>query len=66
MNNPNLQNGKAHLTTLHLKHFKMIDAVGLKKLPPCPLEWHYVHTKFHENLPNGSKVINGGHRQTET
>jgi hypothetical protein len=25
-----------------------------------PLEWHYLSTKFHENLPIGSKVISGG------
>jgi hypothetical protein len=26
-----------------------------------PLEWHYLRTKFHENLPRGPKVISGGH-----
>jgi hypothetical protein len=32
-----------------------------------PLEWHYLHTKFHENLPSSSNVFSGGtHRQTET
>jgi len=30
-----------------------------------PLEWHYLRTKFHENLPSGSKVISGGHSQTD-
>jgi hypothetical protein len=30
-----------------------------------PLEWHYLRTKFHENLPSGSEVITGGaHKQT--
>jgi hypothetical protein len=29
-----------------------------------PLEYHYVLTKFHENLPSGSKVISG--EQTES
>jgi hypothetical protein len=32
-----------------------------------PVEWHYLHTKFHENLPSGLKVISGGtdrHRHT--
>jgi hypothetical protein len=26
----------------------------------APLEYHYPHTKFHENLPSSSKVIGGG------
>jgi hypothetical protein len=25
-----------------------------------PLVYHYILTKFHENLPSGSKVISGG------
>jgi hypothetical protein len=46
----------------------MIEAMGLKKLlHQGPLKWHYLHTKFHENLPSGSKVIIGGgaHRLTD-
>jgi hypothetical protein len=32
------------------------------------LEWLYLLTKYHENLPSGSKAISGGHtdRQTDT
>jgi hypothetical protein len=29
-----------------------------------PLEWHHLPTKFHEDVPNGSKDTSGGHRQT--
>jgi hypothetical protein len=29
-----------------------------------PLEWHYLRTKFHENLPSGSEVISGGDTKT--
>jgi hypothetical protein len=46
----------------------MIEAMGLKLLHGGPLEWHYLHRKFLENLPRGSEVINGGHtdRHTDT
>jgi hypothetical protein len=37
----------------------MIEAMGLKMLHRGPFEWHYLRTKFHENLPTGSKVISG-------
>jgi hypothetical protein len=30
-----------------------------------PLEWHYLPTKYHENLPSGSKVISGTYTQTD-
>jgi hypothetical protein len=50
----------AHLRTFDLNNFKIIVAMGLKLLRVGPLEWHYLHTKFHENLRSGSKVINGG------
>jgi hypothetical protein len=42
----------------------MIEAMGL--LHRGLLEWHYVHTKFHENLPSSSKVISGGHTDRQT
>jgi hypothetical protein len=35
--------------------------MGLKVLHQDPLDWHYLYTKFHENLPSGSKVISEGH-----
>jgi hypothetical protein len=38
----------------------MIEAIGLKMLHRGPLKYHYVLTKFHENLSSCSKVINGG------
>jgi hypothetical protein len=33
--------------------------MGLKILHRGPLEWHYLHTKFHEIVPSGSKVTSG-------
>jgi hypothetical protein len=61
-NNPNPLLSKAHLTTLNLSNFKMVEAMGLKIIASrSPFEWHYLRTKFHENLPSGSKVITGGH-----
>jgi hypothetical protein len=62
---PNPQFSKAHLTTLSLNNFKMIEAMGLKILHLNSLDWHYLRTKFHENLPSGLEVISGGHRQTD-
>jgi hypothetical protein len=41
-NNPNPQFSKAHLTTLNLSNFEMIEAVGLRILHRGPLEWHYL------------------------
>jgi hypothetical protein len=38
----------------------MVEDVGLKILHRGPLEWQYLRTKFHENVPNGSQVISGG------
>jgi hypothetical protein len=49
---------------LSLSNFKIIEAMGLKLLHRGPLEWHYILTKFHENIPSCSKVLSGGHRQT--
>jgi hypothetical protein len=45
----------------------MIELIEL--LHRGPLEWHYLHTKFLENLPSCSEVIGGGggaYRQTDT
>jgi hypothetical protein len=58
---PNPQFSKAQLTTLNINNFKIIKAMGLKILHRGTFEWHYIRTKFHENLPSGSKVIGGGH-----
>jgi hypothetical protein len=44
----------------------MIEAMGLKLLQRGPLEWHYLHTKFHENLQSGSEVVSGGHTDRQT
>jgi hypothetical protein len=52
---------KAHLTNMNLNKITMIEACVLHW---GHLEWLYLRTKFHENLPNGLKVISGGHRQT--
>jgi PIN domain nuclease of toxin-antitoxin system len=51
---------KADLTTLKINNFKIIEVMGLKLMHRHPLEWHYIRTKFHENVPTGSKV-SGGH-----
>jgi hypothetical protein len=60
INNPNSQFRKAHLTTLNLYNFKIIEAMGLKKLlRGDPLEWHYLRTRVHEILLSRSKVIMG-------
>jgi hypothetical protein len=39
--------------------------MGLKLLHLGPLKWQYIRTKFHENLPIGSKVISGGDTHTD-
>jgi hypothetical protein len=48
LNNPNPLLSKAHLTTLNLSHFKMVEAMGLKiitsrfpwmALPPYQISW---------------------------
>jgi hypothetical protein len=59
--NLNPQFSKARLTTLNLNNFKMTEAMGLKLLHRGPLEWHYFHTIFRENLQSGSIVISRGH-----
>jgi hypothetical protein len=43
----------------------MVEAMGLKIWHRGPLERHRLRIKFHENLPVGSKVISGGHTQTD-
>jgi hypothetical protein len=58
MNNPNPLLSMAHLTTLSLSNFKMIEAVGLKIIQG-PLEWHYLCTKFHEIYQVVQKLLVG-------
>jgi hypothetical protein len=35
----------------------MLETMGIKITASRSLEWHYLPTKFHENLPVGSKDI---------
>jgi hypothetical protein len=65
INNPNPLLSKAHLTTLNLNIFKVIEAVGLRFIASRSLEWHYMRTKFHENLPGGSEVVSRRDRQAD-
>jgi hypothetical protein len=44
----------------------MIEDMGLKIIASRSLEWHYLCTKFHENLPCSSEVISGGHTDRHT
>jgi hypothetical protein len=46
MNNTNAQFSKAHVTTLNLSNFKIIEAIKLKLLHRGSLEWHYLRNKF--------------------
>jgi hypothetical protein len=54
-----------HLRSLNVRHFGMTEATRLKMRRRCQLEWQYLPTKFHENPPIDSKIICGGHRQTD-
>jgi hypothetical protein len=62
----NPQFSKAHLTTLNLNNFKMIEAMGLEFLHRGPLEWYNFPTKFNGNLSSGSEVISGGRTDRHT
>jgi hypothetical protein len=37
----------------------MIEAMRLNLLYRSPLEWHHLHTKCHEILPSGLKLLLG-------
>jgi hypothetical protein len=42
-----------------------VEGIGLNLLHRGPLEWYYIHAKFYENLPSGSKLLVGAtDRQT--
>jgi hypothetical protein len=60
MEHKQYKRSKAHLTTLNLNNFKMIEAMGFKKNIASRSRWHCLHTKFHEDLPSGPEVISGG------
>jgi hypothetical protein len=67
INNPNPQFSKVNLTNLRLNNFKIIKAMGLKRLlRQGPLECHYLRTKFYENLQKKLKIIGGGHTDIQT
>jgi hypothetical protein len=44
----------------------MNEGMGLKIIASGPLEWHYLRTKFHENILSGSEFIGGGHTDSRT
>jgi hypothetical protein len=44
----------------------MIEGMGLKSIASRSLEWHYLGTKFDENLPSDSEVISGGNIDRHT
>jgi hypothetical protein len=43
----------------------MVEDMGLKITASRSLEWHYLYTKFHKNLPSSSKVISRAHRNRQ-
>jgi hypothetical protein len=51
---------------LNLSNFKTVADVGLKLLHHGHLEWHYLCTIYHDDLPRGSKVIGGGQTDRQT
>jgi hypothetical protein len=54
-----------HLRSLNVRHFGVVEGTGLKRTCRGHLQWHDLPTEFHKNLPIGSKVISGGHTQTD-
>jgi hypothetical protein len=42
-------------------HFKTVEDIGVKIIASRSSRIAYLCTKFHENLPSGSKVISGTH-----
>jgi hypothetical protein len=62
---PNPQFSKAHPTNVNVSLFKMIEAMVLKIFHRGPSEWHHLRTKFHENLPSGTKLLAGERQPRE-
>jgi hypothetical protein len=62
----NKNNPRPTLTNLNLNNFKIMEAMGLKLLLRCPLEGHYLRTKFNENLPRGSEEFSREHTDRQT
>jgi hypothetical protein len=54
-----------HIRSLNVCHFGNAEAKKLKMWLRGHLEWQHLFTKFPENPPISSKVISGGHRQTD-
>jgi hypothetical protein len=44
----------------------MFEDKGLKIIASRSFIWHYLPTKYHKNLPSGSKLISGGETDTHT
>jgi hypothetical protein len=49
-----------HLRSLNVRHFGMVEGMGLKVTRRGHLQWHDRPTEFYKSLPIGSKVIRGG------
>jgi hypothetical protein len=52
------------LTNFNFNYCKMVKDMGLKLLHRGPLEWHYLTTKYHENLQAVQKLLVRTHRWT--
>jgi hypothetical protein len=47
----------ARLKNLNVHHFEVVEATGFSGMESKSSSTHHLHTKFHPNPPNGSKVI---------
>jgi hypothetical protein len=55
-----------HLRSLNDCHIGTVEAMTLKIWLRGHLQWHDLLAEFHENLPTGSKLISGGHKEGQT